>query len=142
MKFKLPKFDKNYVLTVLATFAASMILGFLVHGLILQDDYARNAEVFRARMEGKEFFPYLMLGHLIISAGLVWLYRQGKSAKAFVGQGIRFGLGISTVLVIGTGFIKYFVLPLPCSFLSKEIILSTISYCLIGILIAWMSKKA
>jgi hypothetical protein len=135
------KFDKRYVLTVLATFVVAMFLGFLAHGLAMGDDYARNAEIYRTRAEGKEFFFSLMLGHLVISAALVWLYRQGKDNKPFVGQGVRFGLATGAI-VAGMGFIEYFLHPLPNEFICKQIILDLIVYTITGIFIAWMSKKA
>src|SRR4051812_47850470 len=109
-KLKL-KWDKNYVATTVIAFIALVVLGYIIHGVILHDDYARNAEIYRAKNEYKDYVLNMLFGHLVIAASMVWLYRQGKNNKPYVGQGVRFGLGISGIAAIGSSFLEYTIHP-------------------------------
>ena len=46
-----------------------------------------------------------------MSGALVWIYCRGKEPRPFVGQGLRFGLGIALVGVIPLHLIHYAIQP-------------------------------
>jgi hypothetical protein len=135
------KIDKKYVINSLITAVGLFALCALVHGLIMKNDYAGMQGQFRTDDDAKNFMGYMITGYLIIAFALNWLYRQGKTAKPYLGQGARFGLAIAAVYNIGHSLIAYTVMPWPWEVVLKEMILATIATVIIGILVAWLNKK-
>ena len=65
----------------------------------------------------------LVLGYLLISVGLTWIYRMGKSDNdEWMAQGVRFGLAIAIVATIPSFMIAYVVERIPESLAIKQIV--------------------
>ena len=69
--------NKKFVISSLVMAFASLMLGFVVHAVILQGDYARLPALFRSETQSQNYFGYMLLAHLFIGIGLTWIYRQG-----------------------------------------------------------------
>lgn len=91
---------KRYLLAALAAFVAYSGLGLLIHEGLLTADYEpllgsvlRSGEGFSARV------PLLYLGNLVFALALALIYVKGYEAKkGWIGQGVRFGLILGTLL--------------------------------------------
>ena len=105
--------NKRFLVSVLATFAMSMAFGFIVHGFLLDGDYAQLPNVFRSHEDQSKVFPYMLLAHVLTAFAFVWIYLRGRENKPFLAQGVRYGVAIATLMTISKFLIYYAVQPLP-----------------------------
>jgi hypothetical protein len=131
---------KKFWISVVVIFVMSMGLGFLVHGSLLYQDYAQLPTLFRPEQDAANYFPYMLLAHVLIAVGFVWIYLKGKEDKPFFAQGVRYGVAIAVLMTIPTYFIYYAVQPMPAALVFKQIVFDTISIVLMGIIVAWLNK--
>jgi len=95
---------------------------FIVHGVLLHDDYSKLPNLFRSEAEAQSFFPLMILAHALLSGAFVWIYARGVEAKPWLAQGIRFGLAIIALTVLPTYLIYYVVQPMPGGTVAKQIV--------------------
>ncbi len=119
----------------------SLLLGFVVHGVLLAPDYHALGGLFRTPEDGQAHFGYMLLAHLLIGIGFTWIYLKGREAKPFLAQGIRFGLAVAVLATIPTYLIYFAVQPIPGFLVVKQIALDTISMVLMGIVCAWINRE-
>ena len=131
---------KKLVISVIVIFIVSMALGFLVHGLLLAQKYAQLPGLFRQGQDAENYFPYMLLAHVFLAAGFVWIYVKGKENKPFLIQGIRYGTAIAVLTTVPTYLIYYAVQPMPGMLVFQQIALDTISVVLMGIVVAWLNR--
>ena len=65
--------NKKFLVAWLVIFVAWMLGSFVVHGLLLHDDYSKLTNLFRSEADAQKFFPLMLLAHEI-------LYRQPAKA--------------------------------------------------------------
>jgi hypothetical protein len=90
--------NKKFLISTAVMFVMSMALGFLVHGMMLYQDYAQLPGLFRPQQEAANYFPYMLLAHVFIAVGFVWIYLKGREDKPFLIQGIRYGVAIAVLM--------------------------------------------
>src|SRR4051812_16257635 len=105
--------DRKFLISVAVIFVVSMLLGFVVHGLLLAPDYAQLPALFRTEKDQGGYFPYMLLAHVFLAAGFVWIYLQGKDDKPFLHQGVRYGLAVAALSTVPMYLIYYAVQPMP-----------------------------
>jgi len=132
--------NKRFLLSVIVIFVLSMALGFFVHGFLLNQDYAQLPGLFRTQEDSANYFPYMLLAHVFIAVGFVWVYVKGKEDRPFLMQGVRFGVAIAILMTIPTYLIYYAVQPMPDAIVIKQIAYDTLGVILMGIVVAWLNK--
>jgi membrane protease YdiL (CAAX protease family) len=132
--------NKKFLISVVVTFVLSMGFGFLVHGLLLSPSYAQLPALFRAPQDAEAYFHFMLLAHLLIAFGFVWIYQRGKEDRPFLGQGIRFGLAVAVLMTIPMYLIYYAVQPMPSALVYRQIVFDTLGVLLMGIAVAWLNK--
>ncbi|NDP43508.1 MAG: hypothetical protein GZ089_12460 [Aromatoleum sp.] len=130
----------KFAVSAVAMAVMSLLLGFLIHATLLAPDYAKLAGMFRPPAEQGSFFGYMLIAHLLIGIGFTWIYLQGREDKAFLAQGIRFGLAVAVLATIPTYLIYYAVQPYPAKVVVKQIVFDTIGVVLMGIVCAWINR--
>jgi ABC-type Fe3+ transport system permease subunit len=134
--------DKRFWISGVVMSIAALMLGFVVHGLMLHDDYAALTNIMRSEAEQQNYFHYMLIAHLLIGFSMTWLYRQGvESGKGALGQGLRFGLAAALFAVIPIYMIYYAVQQLPEALVHKQIIFDTIAMLLLGVLVAYLNPR-
>jgi hypothetical protein len=81
-------------------FIAWMFGSFVVHGVLLHGDYARQPNLFRSEAEAQKYFPFMILAHVIMAGAFTWIYSRGAEAKPWLAQGLRFGLAVALLTVV------------------------------------------
>ena len=133
--------NKQFVISVVVVFIAAMLAGFVVHGLLLHDDYSKLVpNVFRTPKDAEGHFVYMLAAHLSMAIGLTWVYRQGRNASPWLGQGVRFGLALSVLVTIPIYLIYFAVQPLPSDLVAKQIVFDGVANVFIGIVTAFMNR--
>lgn len=135
--------DKRFWISGVVVSIAALMLGFVVHGVMLADDYKALGAMYRPDAEQMNYFPYMIAAHLLIGFALTWIYRQGiDSSKSTVKQGLRFGLAMALFATIPGYLIYYAVQPLPAALVHKQMILSSIGMLLLGVLVAYLNPRS
>ena len=132
--------NKRFVILVIVTFIMSLAIGFFVHEILLGRDYAQLSGLFRPAQEQKNYFPYMLLAHVLFAIAFVWIYIKGRENKPFVMQGVRYGLVIAVLMTIPMYLFYYAVQPMPGGLVLKQIVFDTIGVILMGIVVAWLNK--
>ncbi|HUQ29893.1 MAG TPA: DUF1761 family protein [Usitatibacter sp.] len=134
--------NKTFVLSVVAMFVMSMILGFVVHGVLLGGEYAKLVGIFRAPEDSQRHFPYMLLAHVLLAIGWTWIYRMGRENKPWLGQGVRFGIAVAVLATIPTYLIYYAVQPMPSDMVALQVAYDTIASVIMGITVAAVNRDA
>jgi len=127
-------------ISVVVLFVVSMVLGFVVHGLLLHGDYAQIPNLMRTDAEAQQKFGFMIGAHLLMAVGLTLLYRHGREDKPWLGQGVRFGLILALAAVIPWYLIYYSVCPFPAGLVIKQIAYDTVGTVIIGIVAAAVNR--
>ena len=132
--------NKKFIISVVVMFVLSMGLGFLLHGVLLNQSYTQLPGLFRTPQDAEGYFPFMLLAHVSIAFGFVWIYQRGKEDKPFLTQGIRFGLAVAVLMTIPMYLIYYAVQPMPSALVYKQIVFDTLGVLLMGVVVAWLNK--
>jgi hypothetical protein len=123
------------------TFVAWMVGSFVVHGMLLHEDYSKLPNLFRPEAEAQKYFPLMILAHVIMAGAFVWIYSRGVEAKPWFAQGIRFGLAVALMTVVPTYTIYYVVQPMPGFHVVKQIVFDGILVVVLGGIVAFVYRK-
>jgi hypothetical protein len=129
----------KFVISAATMFIMAWALSFVVHGLILGNDYAATAAM-RPPAEAQRIIGYLILAQALFGIAFAWIYEQGRDDKPWLAQGLRYGLAIAVLTVISTYLIYHVVTPTPLGVALKQIILDTIRVLLMGVAVAWINR--
>jgi hypothetical protein len=132
--------NKKFIISVVVIFVLSMGLGFLVHGVLLHPAYSQLPGLFRTPQDAQGYFPFMLLAHVLIAFGFVWIYQRGKEDKPFLAQGIRFGMAVAVLMTVPMYLIYYAVQPMPSALVYKQIVFDTLGVILMGIIVAWLNQ--
>lgn len=133
---------KKYLIASLAVFVVYSGLAFVIHEMILGPEYepmvgtvTRSMEAFGQRV------PLLYLGNLVFALVFCLIYVQGYEAdKGWVGQGLRFGLILGTLLA-PIAVTEYVVYPVPGTLALKWIAYGYLQVVLSGLAAAALYQK-
>ena len=131
------KFFIAWVVIFIVWFAGS----FVVHGVLLHDDYAKSASLFRTEADSQSYFPWMIFAHAMLSGALAWIYSRGVESSPWLPQGIRFGIAIALLTVVPTYIIYYVVQPMPGATVVKQIVFDGSLMVILGVVAAFMYRS-
>jgi hypothetical protein len=135
--------NKQFLISVVVLFIASMMFDFVVHAVLLEQDYKMQPALMRAEADAQRHFPAMLLAHGLIAVGVTAIYRRGREAsKDWLGQGVRFGLWFAVASCVPTFLIYYAVQPTGLMVAVKQICFGGIATVLTGIVVAALNKPA
>lgn len=134
--------DKKFAVAWIILFIVWMVGSFLVHATWLGDTYAAMTDVYRTAEEQEKLFPFMLLAHVMLAGGFVWIYRRGREAKPWIGQGIRFGILIALFAVVPTYLIYFSVQSMSSDLMIRQIIGDGLLTVVLGIVVAYIYKDA
>ena len=134
--------NKKFAIAWVVIFIAWMAGSFVVHGLLLRGDYMKVPALFRPEAEAQQYFPLMILAHVILSGAFVWVYSRGAEAKPWLAQGVRFGIAIALLTVVPTYIIYYVVQPMPGMHVVKQIVFDGLLIVVLGIVVAFLYRDA
>lgn len=79
-----------------------MIGDFLIHSLLLINDYALLPDLMRTGVGAQKYLPFMVLAHVIMAGAFAWIYSQGVAAKPWLHQGLRYGKAVALLTVVPT----------------------------------------
>jgi hypothetical protein len=133
--------NKKFLIAWIVVFVVWMAGSFLVHGVLLNADYMQLPNLFRTETETQQYFPLMLLAHVIMAGALVWIYARGAEAKPWLAQGIRFGIAIALLAVVPVYMIYFVVQPMPAATVVKQIVFDGILVVILGAITAWFYRQ-
>lgn len=104
---------KKYLLASLAVFVAYSALAYVAHEVLLDPDYRGLGEAVRGAEGFHQRLPLIYVANLIFAAVFCLVYAKGyERDKGWIGQGLRFGLLIATLLA-PVAIAAYVAFPVP-----------------------------
>jgi hypothetical protein len=134
--------NRTFFIAWIVIFVVWMVGSFVVHGLLLHDDYAKLPSLFRPPAEAQQYFPLMILAHIILAGAFSWIYSRGVDATPWFPQGIRFGLAIALLTVVPTYTIYYVVQPMPGLHVVKQIVFDGILTLILGVIAALIYRQS
>lgn len=133
--------DKRFWIAAVVIFVVSLVLGWIVHGTLLEVEYAKLPNLFRPVAEQQGYFPLMLLANALFALAFTWIYRKGlEPGKPFFSQGFRYGIAIAVLMTIPTYLIYYAVQPMPGGLVVRQIVYDVIAVVIMGIVVAWTSQ--
>src|SRR6201984_823909 len=132
---------KRFVLRWAVLFIAANVFGFVVHGLLLQGDYAASPQLLRTQEDANRHFVYMLIGFASSSAALVWIYDHGPQPRPWLGQGIRFGFAVWMLTSLPWFLTYYAVQPWPGVVVAKQISFELVTVLLMGTINAGLHRR-
>jgi hypothetical protein len=129
---------KRMLITAVAVFATGYLFAFLVHGVLLAEDYKAVSNLLRPDAEMK--MGIMSLGYAIWSLGVAWLYSKGVEAKDWIGQGLRFGLALACVWAVPAYLGDYATMPFPLPLILKGLAGDTVNALACGLVAAAINR--
>lgn len=134
---------KAFVISALALAVLSLLLGFVVHATLLQDEYLKLPALFRQQADAQNYFPFMLLAHLLIGIGMTWIYRQGHApGQPWPAQGVRFGIAWGIGMTLPLYLIYYAVQPMPSALVTKQILFDGVAIIIMGLACAFLNRNA
>ena len=98
--------NKKFLIAWLVMFIAYMATGFIVHGVLLHEDYLGLPNLFRSEEESLPYFYLMIIAHIVMAGAFVCIYSRGVENKPWLGQGLRFGLCRGDLTRRGGGHVR------------------------------------
>ena len=127
--------NKKFLIAWLVMFVLYLAFGFIVHGILLHDDYLATG-IMRPEEQQQGMMGLMILAHVMLAGAFTWIYARGVENKPWLGQGLRFGLAVAFLAVIPLYLIYYVVQPLPSSLVCKQIVFDTVCTLILGAVVA------
>jgi hypothetical protein len=124
----------------LVLFIAWFMGSFVVHGVLLHSDYMPLTNLFRPESDQQQYFPWMILAHVILAGAFVWIYARGVEAKSWFAQGVRFGVAVALLTIVPTYMIYFVVQPMPTELVIKQIVYDGALTVVLGIIVAWLYR--
>ena len=134
--------NTRFFIAWVVMFVVWMVGSFVVHAVLLHADYLNLPNLFRTEADAQNYFPFMLLAHVILAGALVWIYSRGAEAKPWLPQGFRFGAALALLTVVPTYLIYYAVQPMPGMSVVKQIVFDGIFSIVLGVVIAFLYRDA
>jgi hypothetical protein len=132
--------DKKFFISFVVALIMLWFGGFLVHGVLLYDDYAQIPNLMRPQEAFHTYWPFMLLARIFQAFAFCYIYMKGMEDKPWLPQGIRFGVLVALLLTIPVYLIYYVIVPYPPVLVVKQILFDSIVIVLIGIMVAWINR--
>jgi len=131
----------KFLLHAIAVAIAWFALGFIGHQLLLGGAYVAIEPIMRSKADMQGHMPFALINGFIFAAALVWIYAQGRSAKPWPGQGIRFGIAIWAVASVPLYLTNYVIEPWPGLFVAKILAWEFVAALILGLIVAALARN-
>ncbi len=134
---------KQFLISVVVLFVASMAFDFVVHGVLLKAAYDAQPALMRKEADAQRHFPAMLLAHALIAVSVTAIYRRGRETdKPWLGQGVRFGVWFALAACVPGFLIYYAVQPVGLSVAVKQVCFGGLATVLLGVVAAALNKAS
>ncbi|MEX0733893.1 MAG: hypothetical protein WD944_05975 [Steroidobacteraceae bacterium] len=133
--------NQKFFIAWLVMFIVYMAGGFIVHGMLLKDDYMGLPNLFRNEEESMPYLHLMIIAHVLMAGAFTWIYARGVENKPWLGQGLRFGLAVALLAVVPIYLIYFTVQPMPAVLAVKQIVYDSIVTLILGAVVAFLYRS-
>jgi hypothetical protein len=133
--------NKKFLIAWVVIFVVWMAGSFVVHGVLLHDDYSSLGNLFRTEADSQQHFPLMILAHVLLSGAFAWIYARGVEARPWLAQGLRFGVAVALLTIVPTYIIYYVVQPMPGATVVKQIVFDGVLMLILGSVAAFLYRE-
>lgn len=129
---------KKLGITTIAVFAAYWITNFLIHGVLLKNQYQETAHLWRPESEMQQYRVPMILGQFLTALFFSMIFVHGYKGKGPI-EGVRYGLLMGGVFTAGN-LIMYAVAPWPLNLVVAWSVASIAQSVLLGVICTFTYK--
>ena len=129
------------VISAIVMFVMALALSYLVHGILLHDDYMQMQSWMRPQADVNARFSFIVVAQALFGAAFAWIYEQGREDRPWLAQGVRFGIAIAVLAIAPFYLIYHVVTPVPLVVAIKQIVYDGIRVLLMGVVVAWINRS-
>ncbi len=124
---------KRYLSASLAVFVVTVVLDYVIQGVILKGAYEATRSLWRPDMASKGWI--IVLVDLIIAFPFTYIFVKGYEGKGIM-EGVRFGAIIGVLICLPMSYGMYAMLPIPYSFALQQFLYGLVEVILMGVVVA------
>jgi hypothetical protein len=128
---------KRFILAVLAVFVLDQVGAYLIHGVLLMDDYLALQDVWRPDM--MNYMWVMMLTSVVFSLLFVYVFVKGYEGKGIV-EGVRYGIIIGLFMNFVGVVNQWVIYPITIGLAVKWFISFMILFVIHGIVVSAIYK--
>ena len=132
--------DKKFLVTWLVIFIVWMCGSFVIHGMLLKQDYLGLPFLFRSDEDAAPYFYLMVIAHVLMSGAFTWIYARGIENKDWLGQGIRYGVAVALLAAVPIYMIYFVVQPMPSNLAIMQSISDTVLLVVLGIIVSYLYR--
>lgn len=132
--------NKKLIIAWVVIFIAWFVGSFVIHGVLLHGDYGQLPNLFRTETDQQQYFPLMLLAHVMLAGAFVWIYARGVERKAWLAQGVRFGVAVALLTIVPNYMIYFAVQPIPAGMVIKQIVFDGALMVVLGAIVAWLYR--
>ena len=133
--------SKRFWLACLLVFVVYVATSFVIHGLLLMSTYRDLASIWRPEADRASRMPWMWLAQAIFSIFFCLVYAKGVEGKGWVGEGLRFGLIMATLVAAPAVIAEWVIYPIPGSLAVQWVIYWYIQILILGLCVAAVYRK-
>jgi len=131
---------KKLVSATVLAYAWLMATGYLINGVWLMHDYMLSPDSWRPQADMQHKFWIMWVAELLFTVMFVWIYSRGLEKKSWVGQGIRYGIVMSLLVMIPESLYEYVIYRVHHILAVKWMVSGTAQFIVMGLLVAAIYK--
>lgn len=132
--------NKTFWIAFVVVYIVAQVLGFLVHGILLEETYSSLAgTVFRPESEVNGMMWLMFVSSAVYVFLFCYIFTKGYEGKG-VGEGLRYGLLMGLFMTVPMALDNYVVYPVPVNLAVTWFVTGVINFAIAGMVLAAIYK--
>jgi hypothetical protein len=131
---------KKLVSATVLVYAWLMATGYLINSVWLMKDYMLTPDSWRPQAVMQHKFWIVWAAELLFTVMFVRVYSRGLEKKPWVGQGIRYGIVMSLLVMIPESLTEYVIYRVHHILAIKWMVSGTAQFIVMGLIVAFVYK--
>jgi hypothetical protein len=133
--------NKTFWIGFIVVYIVWQVIGFVVHGIMLNDTYMSMWQVFRAEAEMNSMMWMMFLSSALYLFLFCYIFTKGYEGKG-VGEGLRYGLLMGLFMSIPMAIDQYVVYPITSNLALIWFVGGVVSFMIAGAIFAAIYKPS
>lgn len=132
--------NKTFWIGFVVVYVVMQAIGFLVHGVLLQEHYQALADVFRPEAEMNSMMWLMWVSSALYLYLFCKIFVKGYENRG-IGEGVRYGLLIGLFMSIPMAIDQYVVYPITPALAAIWFVTGVVSFVIAGVIFAAIYKS-
>ncbi len=132
---------KKFTAAVVLGYLLVGVLAYLIHNVWLMPVYRQYEGVWRSDSVMMHKRWVMLVGQFIFTILFAWVYTRGVEHKPWVGQGIRYGILMTLLVVVPSACAQYTIYPIPYTLALKWMAGGGVQLVVLGLVVAAFCRK-